>query len=689
MSKWENVLVDEDSKPGLLQLFGSRQARRHQGGVSNFLYENQAHPRNHERFLHEQHNGFFTFRLEHREGGPMAQHRGEERILLFRSDRAGAIAKIIYSSTPAPTNNRALDKNNVDEEYELALMTQAKIHVLDVKEPYRGMDLGGLLFSQALCSLRHRYMTDVEKRDGQQETSDASQYASSIRCQLDAEEDVRRHNKLVHFYENLGCQTKPRAKIQYLNNNDGETYRRIPMQMALRSLSNKESGSHTQHCRRRKFLAADGSLVDRRGCFLPIQLLDISGSTIHVHNQSGGRQDWLIVDDGEGNIQFRTTHGLYLRADPDGQCWAAGVSDDEDADSDTPPEEWANFRLYRVSDALQEYSADEMESEPGHDVRQKELWMLKTVHETFLAVIPENDVHVMYCSKAPTFWQADDDMFSLICTSDTPRRRQHYQKTWIKQTVGYVQEMHQRYLGFQLAKMSIKDALNLIKRIPCHTFGVAKSRTDPGPSLRTLCFKTAEAARDAGHPDWVQLVALVHELGAVVNFIDMNTAVESEDDYDWTITCRSRIVGCKAPDRVNFNEFRALNADESDTRYNSSLGMYYHGCGLDKVLLAWTGPEYMYHMLKHNESLIPQEGLAMLRLFSLGDWHSHDEYKQLTNADDAVVQPLVAEFDQLRRETRRRCNSIDEMTDEQCDKLWDDHYGSIVAKYCGDEDLSW
>ena len=203
-------------------------------------------------------------------------------------------------------------------------------------------------------------MTNDEKRDDQHDTSDGSQYASSIYCQLDAEEDVRRHNKLVHFYENLGCQTKPRAKIQYLNNNDGETYRKIPMQMALRFSSNGESDSHKQHgLRRRKFLAANGSL---QGCFLPIQLLDISGSAIHVHHQSGGRQDWLIVDDGEGNIQFRTTHGLYLRADPDGRCLAAVVSDDEDVDSDTPPEEWANFRLYRVSDALQdEHFVDEME----------------------------------------------------------------------------------------------------------------------------------------------------------------------------------------------------------------------------------------------------------------------------------------------------------------------------------------
>jgi len=171
--------------------------------------------------------------------------------------------------------------------------------------------------------------------------------------------------------------------------------------------------------------------------------------------------------------------------------------------------------------------------------------------------------------------------------------------------------------------------------------------------------------------------------------MDMKTAAESEDDYDWTITVRSRLVGCAAPTRANFSEFRTLNADERDARYNTSEGMYYHCCGLNNVLMAWTGPEYMYHMLKHNESLIPQEGLAMLRYFSLGDWHTHNEYQHLTNEDDAVLQPFVTEFDLLRRETRRICSSIDDMTDDECNKLWDEHYGSIVAKYCGDNALMW
>lgn len=510
MSLWESILVDEDCSPrlGLEQLFGAspRSRRRNENFVSNFFYD-QAPRQYHRLFLNEQDNGFFTLRLEHRVGGAMAQHRGEERILLFRSDRPGAIAKIIYSSIPAPALPRSA--TSTDQESDLRSMTQARIHVLDVREPYRGYDLGGLLFSEAISSLRHRYM-DYED---EQHTF----YSYFIRCQLDAEEDVRRHNKLVRFYENLGCSIKPNSAVQYLNNNDGETYRKIPMQMALRGLSDTS------------LPASDRSIVDSRGVFLPVQLLDISGSSIHVPRRDGKdacRLDWLLVDDGEGNIQFRTTHGLYLTAYPDGRCSAAAITDDEEQDGDTPPEYWANFRLYRVSDS------DEFDEDSEIDARQKELWLLKTAHGTFLTGLSVE--RSMYCSKAPEFWQADADTLSLICTSDTPPRRQHYRKTWVKQTVDYVQRMHERYLNFQLGEMSIRNALNLVKATPYQRFHVARNPSDPGPSLRTLCvssgslenmlvsirhspvchfmlrqFKLAEASRIAGHPDWVQLVALV------------------------------------------------------------------------------------------------------------------------------------------------------------------------------------
>ena len=176
----------------------------------------------------QQPHKFYTLRLEHREGGPLAKFRGEERILLFRSDCRAAIAKIIYSSElpeegcesskPSPAEALAGDElvgngelSSVPAVHSIA---HAKIHVLDVKSLYRGRDLGGLLFSQAVSSLRSRYCNDDDEEEGEKtditnETIPVKcnkcggshhKHLYDVQCTLDAEEDVTRHGKLVNFY---------------------------------------------------------------------------------------------------------------------------------------------------------------------------------------------------------------------------------------------------------------------------------------------------------------------------------------------------------------------------------------------------------------------------------------------------------------------------------------------------------
>jgi hypothetical protein len=138
-------------------------------------------------------------------------------------------------------------------------------------------------------------------------------------------------------------------------------------------------------------------------------------------------------------------------------------------------------------------------------------------------------------------------------------------------------------------------------------------------------------------------------LASVRKFIVPQTAAEADEDYNWTIASSSQIVGCKAPDGAIYSEFWGLNSDEKDRRYNIPRGMYQGRCGLEKAILTWTGPEYMYHMLNHNGVDVPEEGLAILRLFSLRDWHTKREYGILANEDDEEdVQPFVADFDELR-----------------------------------------
>lgn len=146
----------------------------------------------------------YTFRMEHRYGGPMSKFRGEERILLFRSDKAGAVAKIIYSSE-APDEHGAEPVVVLQEGQTLpphVSIAHAKIHVLDVKAQYRGRDLGGLLFSEAITSLKTLYCNEDDDEvvdTGGDETRRKKVY--DVECSLDAEEDITRHGKLVKFYE--------------------------------------------------------------------------------------------------------------------------------------------------------------------------------------------------------------------------------------------------------------------------------------------------------------------------------------------------------------------------------------------------------------------------------------------------------------------------------------------------------
>lgn len=637
-------------------------------------------------------NTFHTLRLEHRQGGPMAQHQGEERILLFRSDARAAIAKIIFSSVFPEQQEGA-----VASDYGAYATVHAKIHVLDVKSQYRGRDLGGLLFSQAISSLKAKYCCNgVDCCDDDELLESGSEITSrpskndgckrkqpcnyNVVCILDAEEDATRHGKLVSFYEHLGCRVRPSKRVQYVNNNDSETYRKVPMQIDFHPPKVSSSS------RQRKF----SHLVSSTGSFLPVQLVGSLGklAVCSASNQNM-KLDWLVTETSEG-IQFRSTHGHFLFSTSSGTVsviypLGQDKEDSSELDNDTKAlKQCTNFIPLRISDEDRTEGNDQSQSDSSRC-----LWVLRTCHGTFLTV--DSLRQTLACSRIPSFWQANRSNLSLLCTSDTPPRRQHYRKCWKFQTYDYVSSMRSRFLNFSLGRITLIEALGLIHAFPAYPFNLLSSdesihasSPNSAPSLRTLSFLMAEIAREEGLPDWVQLIALFHELGEVVKVLDRsNTGSIAESIYDWTISSRSRVVGCKIPQRATFSEFRHLNMDEEDS------GTYQANCGLDNVFLMWSGTEYMYYLLKHNDVSLPDEAFAMLRYFLLGDWHDHYEYQSLTNANDQDMLLFVQEFDALRRSVRLKCVDCDDLTDEQCTSLWDSYYANIAAKYNCDHVFNW
>lgn len=685
-----------------------------------------------------QSGNFYTLRLEHRQGGPTAQHRGEERILLFRSDCRAAIAKIIYSSSePSDETTRVTSESLPDSKLAAAAVlsagddvgseeldvkvdaapilsrAHAKIHVLDVKSQYRGRDLGGLLFSEAITSLKSRYCNDDED-DGEEsdwKSEKSSQHRKhkrlcDVECILDAEEDITRHGKLVSFYEHLGCRVKSSGRIQYVNNNDSETYRKIPMQIYLHpSTVNSPSKKERARLRRKTF----SHLVSSKGSFLPVHLVGSLGKLL-VRSHASGEQmklDWLVTETPEG-IQFYTTHGHVLIANPGGDVTVLSPEDQDNEDStdlDVDSAEltkWTHFVPCHVSDQVESGSSQgegqhqsSMRRQRSQSVSYKDLWVLQTFHGTFLTADSVN--HTLSCTRLPSFWQPNGENLSLVCTSDTPPRRHHYCKSWKFQTYDYVQSMRSRFLNFSLGKASLFEALEGLHAFPANPFHAwfcddsdSYSSLGTSPSLRTLCFLMAETAREEGLPDWVQLVALFHELGEYVKIMDPdNTGEMAESLYDWTISSRSRVVGCRVPNQATFSEFRHLNTDGEDSKYNTETGVYQSHCGLENVSLMWSGCEYLYYLLKHNEVCLPNEGLAMIRYFLLGDWHEQHAYNAIANEEDEDLLPFVSEFDALRRRVRLNCMDCTDISDEQCRVLWESHYANIAAKYDCDHVFDW
>eukprot|EP00977_Amphora_coffeiformis_P003836 scaffold766_cov179-Amphora_coffeaeformis.AAC.19 len=647
-------------------------------------------------------NNFYTFRLEHRESGVLARHVGEERILLFRSDRPGAIGKIIFSCDDDGGDDDGVDNCANDDDNnrkKQSKVLRAKIYVLDVKEQYRGFDLGGLLCSQAMAVLQNRYSLDGTS-------------SSSICCRLDAEEDCRRHNKLVRFYQEHGFEIKPNTKVQYINNNDGETYRKIPMQ---RTISTANRCSHEKH----NNLTV---LTGRPDTFLPIRLEGQYREPLLYPSPNNDRcGTLLLVNIGDGTVAFCTTYGYQARAYPNGKLQMDCTCDEDAHDS------WSRFHLIRLANTK---SPPALSSTPEEDCKAQEsrlsekgFWLLQSVaHGTFLS-LDENLLNVG-CADYPTFWQAqvtNNGQCILSCaTKDTPLRRYHYLCKWQTQTVEYVQSMREKYLSFQLCSMTLEEAiLEKAKFIDAGYLDVASNHFTP--SLRTVCFRTADWFRRQGYPDWVQLIALVFSLGRVVKIVDPLMALRSsnndddvkdschdhETDYDWTIPSQGWVLGCGANSTLSVSSiFSWMNPYQKDgdvapawDKYNKHNSNSKHNqkgscdtfCGLDKVLLTWSSQEYMSELLQHNRVDLPEEAYAMLRLSLLSDWHTKGEYRHYLyndgNDDDLVS--FVADFYEALEQAIADAMTNTELAQHDCERLWCTWYQAIAEKYGADDVLCW
>ncbi len=212
---------------------------------------------------------------------------------------------------------------------------------------------------------------------------------------------------------------------------------------------------------------------------------------------------------------------------------------------------------------------------------------------------------------------------------DAPERdtvREFYRLNHTYQTYEFVTEKKADFLRFNRKQMPVWDAFDFLNQLV--------DDSDPDTDLDQFqhLLQTSEAIRADGHPDWMVLAGLIHDMGKVLCLFG---------EPQWAVVGDTFPVGCAFSDKIVYPEFFSANPDSTDERYNTHYGVYEHGCGLRNVHMSWGHDEYVYHMVK---DYMPEPALYMLRYHSFYSQHRERAYDHLLDDHDREMFKWVKLF---------------------------------------------
>jgi inositol oxygenase len=204
--------------------------------------------------------------------------------------------------------------------------------------------------------------------------------------------------------------------------------------------------------------------------------------------------------------------------------------------------------------------------------------------------------------------------------------RELYRLNHAQQTVDFVERKKAEYLPPRRARMSVWAALEAVQRIV--------DDSDPDLDLSQLdhALQTAEAMRAAGEPRWMLLAGLIHDVGKVLCTFG---------EPQWAVVGDTFPVGCAFAPQIVYHELFGDNPDRSVAEYQTPLGLYQEGCGLDALQMSWGHDEYLYHVVK---DYVPEETAYVIRYHSFYPWHQAGAYTQFMNERDHRLMPWVKRF---------------------------------------------
>lgn len=244
---------------------------------------------------------------------------------------------------------------------------------------------------------------------------------------------------------------------------------------------------------------------------------------------------------------------------------------------------------------------------------------------------------------------------------DNPGRdtvKEFYRLNHTYQTYDFVQEKRDNYLKFDKKEMPLWSAFDFLNQLV--------DDSDPDTDLDQFqhLLQTSEAIRADGHPDWMVLVGLMHDMGKVLCLFG---------EPQWAVVGDTFPVGCAYSDKIVYPEFFKHNPDYNNKEYQTELGVYKRNCGLRNVTMSWGHDEYIYQMMK---DYLPEPGLYMLRYHSFYAWHREGAYDYLLDDHDREMLKWVKLF-----------NPYDLYSKNPTPPNWTElkgYYQDLVSKYLPD-----
>ncbi len=267
----------------------------------------------------------------------------------------------------------------------------------------------------------------------------------------------------------------------------------------------------------------------------------------------------------------------------------------------------------------------------------------------------ENDVLKRYPDPSKINQDKKEEEFRNYQETEKDGVREFYRLNHTYQTYDFVMQKREEFLKFDKKEMPIWDAFNFLNELV--------DDSDPDTDLDQMqhLLQTSEAIRNDGHPDWMVLVGLIHDMGKVLCLFG---------EPQWAVVGDTFPVGCKFSDKIVYSEFFTANPDYTNEKYNTELGIYERNCGLKNVHMSWGHDEYVYHMMK---DYIPEPGLYMLRYHSFYSQHREHAYNHLMSEHDHEMFKWVKLF-----------NPYDLYSKNPNQKSWEElkpYYEALVAKY--------